>query len=143
MRSDHLNLAVALTAFLFAAAHGGNPGVNGLAWANTLLAGIWFAVAYLKTRDLWLPFGIHLAWNWLQGPVFGISVSGITGFAADPLMRATDNGPAWLTGGEYGIEGGVACLVALAISTVVIWKMPGVQADPELVALTSPNPSVS
>jgi membrane protease YdiL (CAAX protease family) len=143
MRSDHLNLAVALTAFLFAAAHGGNPGVNGLAWANTLLAGIWFAVAYLKTRDLWLPFGIHLAWNWLQGPVFGISVSGITGFAADPLMRATDNGPAWLTGGEYGIEGGVACLVALAISTVVIWKMPGVQADPELVALTSPNRSVS
>lgn len=143
LRSNHVKLGVALTAFLFASAHGANPGVNGLAWANTLLAGVWFAVAYLKTRDLWLPFGIHLAWNWLQGPVFGISVSGITGFASDPLLRATDNGPAWLTGGEYGIEGGLACLVALAISTVVIWKMPGVKADEELVALTSPSPSVS
>lgn len=115
-RSDLKWFGVAMTAVLFAFAHNQNPGSNPLALANTLLAGVWFAVAYFKTRDLWFPFGIHLAWNWLQGPVFGITVSGITGFAPDPLLRANDVGPAWLTGAGYGIEGGVACTVALVLS---------------------------
>lgn len=115
-RSDLKWFGVAMTSVLFAFAHNQNPGANPLALANTLLAGVWFAVAYFKTRDLWFPFGIHLAWNWLQGPVFGITVSGITGFAPDPLLRANDVGPAWLTGANYGIEGGVACTVALILS---------------------------
>jgi membrane protease YdiL (CAAX protease family) len=143
LRSGYTGFAVAMTAFVFASAHNANPDANGLSWLNTLLAGVWFSAAYLKTRDLWFPFGIHLAWNWLQGPVFGISVSGISGFAADPLFRATDNGPAWLTGGSYGIEGGLACTLALLISTAMIWFMPGVRADEELLALTAPTRSVS
>ncbi|MGB7202872.1 MAG: type II CAAX endopeptidase family protein [Pyrinomonadaceae bacterium] len=124
-RSDLKWFGIAMTSVLFAFAHNQNPGANPLALANTLLAGVWFAVAYFKTRDLWFPFGIHLAWNWLQGPVFGISVSGITGFAPDPLLRAEDVGPAWLTGADYGIEGGVACTVALLISIAALqfgWK---------------------
>ena len=124
-RSDLKWFGIAMTSVLFAFAHNQNPGANPLALANTLLAGVWFAVAYFKTRDLWFPFGIHLAWNWLQGPVFGISVSGITGFAPDPLLRANDVGPAWLTGADYGIEGGVACTVAILISIATLqfgWK---------------------
>lgn len=127
-RSNLQWLGVALTSALFALAHNQNPGANPLALGNTLLAGVWFAVAYFKTRDLWFPFGIHLAWNWLQGPVFGITVSGITGFAPDPLLRAEDIGPAWLTGASYGIEGGVACTVALILSIVAIQSLPGTQA---------------
>lgn len=119
-RSDLRWFGIAMTSVLFALAHDQNPGSNPLALANTLLAGIWFAIAYFKTRDLWFPFGIHLAWNWLQGPVFGITVSGITGFAPDPLLRANDIGPAWLTGAGYGIEGGVACTLALVISIGII-----------------------
>ena len=137
LRSGYTQFAVALTAFVFASVHFANPDFSGLSWFNTLVAGIWFAVAYLKTRDLWFPIGIHLAWNWLQGPVFGISVSGISGFASAPLFRATDTGPAWLTGGNYGIEGGLACTVALIMSTAMIWYMPGVRADEELLKLTS------
>ncbi len=127
-RSDLKWFGIAMTSVLFAFAHNQNPGANPLALANTLLAGVWFAVAYFKTRDLWFPFGIHLAWNWLQGPVFGISVSGITGFAPDPLLRAEDVGPAWLTGANYGIEGGVACTVALIISLALIHYLPGFRA---------------
>jgi membrane protease YdiL (CAAX protease family) len=138
MRSRLTAFGVALTASLFAAAHNANPDVSSLSLVNTLLAGVWFAAAYLKTRDLWFPFGIHLAWNWLQGPVFGISVSGISSFASDPLMRATDSGPAWLTGGDYGIEGGVACTLAIAASLAMIRLLPGVEPDPELTDLTSP-----
>ncbi|MFL6374616.1 MAG: CPBP family intramembrane glutamic endopeptidase [Pyrinomonadaceae bacterium] len=137
LRSGHTQFAVALTAFLFASVHFANPDFSGLSWLNTLLAGIWFAVAYVKTRDLWFPIGIHLAWNWLQGPVFGISVSGITGFASAPLLRATDTGPEWLTGGNYGIEGGLACTLALVLSSIMIWYMPGIRADEEMLALTS------
>jgi membrane protease YdiL (CAAX protease family) len=143
LRSGHTQFAVAMTAFLFASVHFANPDFDALSWLNTLIAGIWFAVAYLKTRDLWFPFGIHLAWNWLQGPVFGISVSGVTGFASAPLFRAADSGPAWLTGGNYGIEGGLACTLALIISIGMIWYLPGVKANPEMVELTSLRHSVS
>ena len=59
--------------------------------------------------------------------------------AADPLLRATDVGPAWLTGGEYGIEGGLACTIALLASIVMIQYLPGLKADEELLALTSPK----
>lgn len=123
-RSDLAWLGVALTAVLFAFAHNQNPGANPLALFNTLIAGVWFATAYFRTRDLWFPFGIHLAWNWLQGPVFGITVSGITGLSPDPLLRADDVGPAWLTGANYGIEGGVACTVALILSLAALHFIP-------------------
>jgi membrane protease YdiL (CAAX protease family) len=124
-RAKLIPVGIGLTSLLFAFAHNNNPGNNPLSWLNTLLAGVWFAAAYLKTRDLWFPLGIHLMWNWLQGPVFGINVSGIAEFSPDPILRATDAGPAWLTGGSYGIEGGVACTIALLISIAALqfgWK---------------------
>ncbi len=117
-------IGVVVTSLLFAFAHNNNPSANPLALANTLLAGVWFAAAYFKTRDLWFPFGVHLAWNWLQGPFFGINVSGIAEFSPDPVLRAIDSGPAWLTGGSYGIEGGIACTIALIISTGLIYFLP-------------------
>lgn len=123
-RSRLVWLGVLITSLLFAFAHNNNPSANPLALANTLLAGGWFAAAYFKTRDLWFPFGVHLAWNWLQGPFFGINVSGIAEFSPDPVLRAIDSGPAWLTGGSYGIEGGVACTIALLISTGLIYFLP-------------------
>jgi membrane protease YdiL (CAAX protease family) len=123
-------IGVAFTSLLFSFAHNGNPAANLMSSVNTLLAGIWFAAAYLKTRDLWFPFGVHLAWNWLQGPVFGINVSGIAEFSPDPVLRATDIGPAWLTGGSYGIEGGIACTIALIISIGLIYYLPGLKSEP-------------
>jgi uncharacterized protein len=119
-RSRLAVVGVALTSVLFALAHNANPGADPFALANTFLAGIWFAVGYLRTGALWFPFSMHLVWNWLQGPVLGINVSGLSSFAPDPIMRATDAGPAWLSGGSYGIEGGVACTVALVISIAAI-----------------------
>ena len=124
VRSKQVYIGFTITALLFATAHNGNPDASPLSWLNTLLAGIWFAAAYMKTRDIWFPLGIHLMWNWLQGPVFGINVSGITEFSPDPVMRATDSGPAWLTGGSYGIEGGIACTIALIISIGLVYYLP-------------------
>ena len=131
-------LAVFLTSVPFAAVHLRNPNVAaGFTFLNTALAGVWLAVAYLRTRSLWFPLGVHWSWNWALGSVFGLPVSGITNLAPHPLLRGTDLGPAWLTGGAYGIEGGIACTVTLLISTVFIWKTRLVKPTDEMVKLTS------
>lgn len=117
-------LAIALTSAFFGAAHMMNPNASAIGIINTMLAGVWFGVAYLKTRTLWFPFGLHLAWNWVQGNIFGIEISGLTSLWAVPLMKKAESGPAWLSGGSYGVEGGIVCTVALAISIVAIRIIP-------------------
>jgi uncharacterized protein len=138
-------LGVLLTSVPFAAIHLKNPNAGGvLAFVNTALAGVWLAVAYLKTRSLWLPLGVHWAWNWALGALFGLPVSGITKVAPDPILIGSDLGPAWLTGAAYGIEGGVACTIALVISTIFIWKTGLVSPTDDLRRLTSQeNPAVA
>ena len=126
-----------LTAVLFGAVHLSNPNASsGLPFSNTVLAGVWLAVAYLRTRSLWFPTGVHWAWNWTLGPVMGLPVSGIEMLSRAPLVPAADRGPAWLTGGAYGVEGGAACTLALILSTLFIWRTRLLRADPELKRLT-------
>jgi membrane protease YdiL (CAAX protease family) len=130
-------LAILLTAVFFGLVHLGNPGANAISTINTSLAGVWFGIAYLKSRDLWFPFAIHLMWNWTQGSIFGIEVSGLTDLSAASLFREIDRGPAWITGGDYGIEAGISTTIAILISIAVIYFLPLVKADEELVKLTS------
>jgi membrane protease YdiL (CAAX protease family) len=136
-------LGVLLTSVPFALVHLSNPNVvPGVTFANTALAGIWLAAAYLRTRSLWFPLGVHWAWNWALGAFFGLPISGIN-LVSNPVFKGNDVGPAWLTGGSYGIEGGVACTVALVAFTFFIWRTPWVSADAELKKLTSEeNPAV-
>jgi uncharacterized protein len=116
-------LGVLLTSVPFAAVHLNNPhAVPGFTFVNTALAGVWLAVAYLRTRSLWLPLALHWSWNWAQSSLLGLPVSGIERIAPAPLLHAMNAGPDWLTGGAYGIEGGAACTVALLISTLIIWR---------------------
>lgn len=124
IRSEMTWFGVLLTSTLFATVHNANPSANLFSWLNTFIAGIWFSVAYLRSRDLWLPFGLHLAWNWTQGSIFGVEVSGITEIVKAPIMRETDTGPAWITGGDYGIEGGVITTIALIVSAAAIYFIP-------------------
>ena len=129
-------LAIAGTALLFAVVHMHNPSANWVSTTNTALAGVWFGLAYLKTRDLWFPFGIHLMWNWVQGSIFGIEVSGLKDIASATLLKEIDRGPAWLTGENYGIEGSIACTVAIIIAIAAIHFLP-IKPDEEMVAMTS------
>jgi uncharacterized protein len=116
-------VGVLLTSVPFAIVHLNNPNVSrGFTFVNTSLAGIWLAIAYLRTRSLWFPLGLHWAWNWMQASIFGLPVSGIDRLAPAPLLHAMNAGPDWVTGGAYGIEGGAACTLALLISMIVIWR---------------------
>jgi membrane protease YdiL (CAAX protease family) len=137
MRALPFIIAVIPSSVLFACVHLDNPNVAwGFTFVNTTLAGFWLAVAYLRTRSLWFPLGLHWAWNWAMGALLGLPVSGITSLTRAPLFRATDTGPAWLTGGTYGIEGGAACTLALILSTIFIWKTRLLKPDEELRAFT-------
>ncbi|MBI1941095.1 MAG: CPBP family intramembrane metalloprotease [Acidobacteria bacterium] len=97
--------AVFWTSVLFGFVHMLNPSVTWVAALNTMLVGVPFAVAYLRTRMLWLPIGMHFAWNFVQGFVLGLPVSGIV--MPESLLRAELRGAAWVTGGAYGPEGGL------------------------------------
>lgn len=130
-------LGVLLTSVPFALVHLSNPDVvPGFTFANTTLAGIWLAAAYLRTRSLWLPLGVHWSWNWALGWFFGLPISGIN-LVSDPLLHPQDTGPQWLTGGNYGIEGGIACTIALVLVTIFVWRTKRLSATPELEQMTS------
>lgn len=141
-RAKLVVLGVLLTSLPFGFVHLSNPNVAaGFTFVNTSLAGIWLAIAYLRTRSLWLPLGVHWSWNWALGWFFGLPISGIN-LVSHPLLKANDSGPAWLTGGSYGIEGGLACTIALVLFTLFLWRTRWVSATPELLQLTSEeNPS--
>ncbi|MBA2339393.1 MAG: CPBP family intramembrane metalloprotease, partial [Pyrinomonadaceae bacterium] len=117
--------------------HLDNPNVaRGFTFLNTMLAGLWLAVGFLRTRSLWFPLGLHWSWNWTMGAVLGLPVSGITQLTPQPFLRATDYGPVWLTGGAYGIEGGLACTLALLLSTLFVWRIKLINATPEMRSFT-------
>lgn len=125
LRSNNLWLAALPSSLFFALVHLDNPNVvPGWTFVNTALAGVWLAIAYSRTGSLWFPLGIHWAWNWTMASVLGIPVSGITSIAPHPLLRTSETGADWLTGGSYGIEGGVICTFALIVSSIFILRTP-------------------
>jgi hypothetical protein len=84
----------------------------------TVLAGVLLSIAYLRTRALWLPWGLHFAWNATMGALFGLPVSGLRMFS--PVISTTAHGPLWLTGDGYGPEGGLITAIVLLVSLGVL-----------------------
>jgi hypothetical protein len=82
------------------------------------LAGVFFAYAYIRTKQLWLPIGMHIGWNFFEGVVFGFPVSGLEPYA---LTRITVQGPEIWTGGVFGPEAGLIVLPALILGAFLIY----------------------
>ena len=111
--------AVILTSVGFAALHGANPGVTFLAACNTALFGAVFGVAVFRQRSLWLATGLHIGWNVAQ-VALGVNVSGITMRLTEFNLRLGQ--PDWITGGDYGFEGGLlATRTALGLLAAAWW----------------------
>jgi membrane protease YdiL (CAAX protease family) len=102
---------------LFAIAHLPNEGVSALAVVITGVAGITLSAAYLLTRRLWLPIGLHFGWNYLFDGVFAVPVSG---HAARGWLQVSMPGPEWLSGGHYGVEASAATLLVWATATLLL-----------------------
>lgn len=120
VRATHPALPVLLLSLLFGLGHWGNPNRTLFSTVNTILAGIWLSLAYLKSGNLWYPTGLHLGWNLALGPIFGIPVSGQM-IPAHPLLITAGNQPVWLTGGEYGSEGGAAASIIIIMTILISW----------------------
>jgi membrane protease YdiL (CAAX protease family) len=110
------------TSFFFGLLHLFNPHPTWFSTINTMLAGFWLGTAYLLTRSLWLATALHYSWNFMQAFVFGLPVSGITTLSGIGWLRGTPGPPRWLSGLEYGPEGGLAVTIALTASTLLIWR---------------------
>ena len=114
--------AVAVFSVLFGIVHLTNPGASAFGLVNTVLIGIVLSVAYLRTRALWLPWGLHFAWNAMLGLVYGLPVSGLRLF--NVVVHSTAKGPLWLTGGNYGIEASAPGVIAVVVGLIVVWRWP-------------------
>jgi membrane protease YdiL (CAAX protease family) len=111
--------ALLLTSALFGLFHGLNPNLRWLALVNIALAGLSMGYGRLVSGALWLPMAYHWSWNWFQGAVLALPVSGVR-FGG--LLHVVDRGTApLLTGGAFGPEGGLIATGALLLSFPLFW----------------------
>jgi membrane protease YdiL (CAAX protease family) len=111
-------VALLVSGALFGLMHAPNPGATVVSTvAIALEAGIMLSAAYAMTRSLWLAMGLHFAWNFTEGGIFGAAVSG---GKATGLLKTQLSGPPLLTGGEFGPE---ASVVAVAMCVVLALVM--------------------
>jgi membrane protease YdiL (CAAX protease family) len=116
--------AIVVTSVLFGLSHWGNPGVTPLGLANIGLAGVLLGTVFYAPGGIWAAWGAHLGWN-LSLAGLGAPVSGLP--IAIPAVEYSPGGPAWVTGGAFGPEGGVLASVAMlaAIAVAIRWIPKG------------------
>ena len=113
----HRGFALFFVALIFAALHSNNAAVSWLGLTNVFLGGILLGLAYERYQRLWLPIGLHLAWNVMSGPILGHEVSGYESMRTVFVERG--HGAAWLTGGDFGIEGSI--WMTLTEAAGIVW----------------------
>jgi membrane protease YdiL (CAAX protease family) len=120
-----------LISSLFGLIHGRNPGATTLSVLGTIVAGLALAIAYLRTRSIWLPFGIHLGWNVGLSIILGYPMSGIQTVS---VLTTRVAGSQTFLGGGYGPEAGVLGMVIFGLVAVVIYRMPMLKVSPQVRA---------
>ena len=115
-------IALIVSALLFGVIHLPNDGAT---WWSSLAiaieAGLMLAAAYKWSGTLWLPIGIHWAWNYVQGNIYGIAVSGSN--AGDSVLVTTTAGPDIITGGPFGAEASlIAVIYGILITAILLFN---------------------
>lgn len=105
--------ALLVSTVLFGLAHSANPGANAITLSALGGLSVCLTLAFVMTRRLWLCVGLHWGWNFAQGGLFGLPVSGTQ--VAPGALAASTSGPTWLTGGAFGLEASVLTLALTAL----------------------------
>ena len=112
-----------ITAAFFLLTHLNNPGMTGIvkvmASINIFLASIMFGIAFIRTRSLAMPLGLHLMANLMQGGILGFGVSGAQQFGL--LKPIFAEAPLWLTGGQFGLEASLPGLICVVITLFMLY----------------------
>lgn len=120
MESMNKWAALAVSALIFMAAHAGNPGMTAVAAVNLLLAGLLLGINFIYTRNIWFAICFHFSWNFFQGPVLGYEVSGLP---LQGLLQPSLQGPQWLTGGPFGLEGSFIATVLFTATLLLFYSV--------------------
>ena len=114
-------VALLLTSALFGYLHINNPNATAFSsFAIALEAGVLLGGAYMLTRNLWMAIGLHAAWNFTQGWIFDVPVSGTN---QDGMVEAQLSGPELLSGGAFGLEASVIAMVLATSAGVALVVM--------------------
>ena len=108
-----------VSAVVFGLAHISNPNVQWIGIVNIILVGFLFAYMFETTKSLMLPIGFHITWNFFQGSVYGFPVSGLAPHGLYDVNVST--GYDLITGGSFGIEGGLMATLLIGISFVLTY----------------------
>jgi membrane protease YdiL (CAAX protease family) len=114
-------IAYITTSLIFGVLHAGNPNATVLSTFNIAVAGLFLGLGMLLTGELAIPIGLHITWNFFQGNVFGMPVSG-TKWVGATVLQSAETGPDLWTGGTFGPEAGLLGIIAMLIgSLATIW----------------------
>ena len=116
MQSMNRYVALSISSIIFMSIHLLNPNVSFLSVINLFLAGIVLGIYYIHKPNLWLPIGMHLTWNFFQGPIFGFEVSGIE---TKSIIGQSIKGNEIITGGAFGFEGSI--IATILIVTMILY----------------------
>lgn len=112
--------AVLISSAIFGILHLGNPNADAKFFVagGIFIAGVFLAYGYLATKELWLPIGLHIGWNFFEGVVFGFPVSGLDIYR---LTHISVNGPDLWTGGPFGPEAGLVLIPGILVGTALVY----------------------
>ena len=121
-RRYHVINAAIFSAFFFAMLHGMNSGVDGLAMFNLFLYGLFAALLFVDCENIWIVGAFHSVWNFVQGNLYGISVSGNKITSSIFTSTSAEGGASVINGGSFGMEGGFAITIVLIIAIFIVGK---------------------
>ena len=115
----NIGVGLLISSTLFGLMHLTNPNVNYIAVINIILVGLFYGLYVIKTNDLWAVCGMHSAWNFAQGNIFGFKVSGLD-ISVGSLIDLNLVGSDFVTGGIFGPEAGITATFILLASIGIL-----------------------
>lgn len=119
-RNHSVWVSIITSAAFFSLLHTSNNAMSFLSYINLLLFGIVMGLLFVRYESIWLVAAFHSAWNFIQGNIFGVSVSGTGNLPS--LFTNRYNGQTLINGGAFGTEGGLAVTLVLLVTAFVVWK---------------------
>lgn len=112
-------IVLIMPALIFAALHLGNNGIDVLSFINLFLVGVLFAYMFMKSKNIWMPIGYHITWNYFQGYIWGFKVSGTNSNGLYAIENITNN---IINGGDFGPEGGVIVTIIICLTFYFVYR---------------------
>lgn len=118
-RRCSMTLSVVLSSLFFSMLHGMNWGITLLAYVNLFLFGVFMALLFIRCENIWIVGAVHSVWNFAQGNLFGVQVSGMK---TQPSLLHSKMAEGWefVNGGAFGMEGGIAVTLALGAALGIL-----------------------